>query len=115
MALKSSLRLISKRISQAVQRSAAKQGLTSADFILLGSYDPESEYISLTLGTDHAIDDRRWYADTLDEIRRAFPDFTSFTMHIGLVIRKVANLDDTYAYHGVSDNELDLAEMLQHS
>jgi hypothetical protein len=114
MALKSSLRLISKRISRAVQRAAAKQGLTSDDFALVGSYDPESEHINLTLGTVHAIDDGRWYADTLDEIRRTFPDFPSFTMHVGIVIRRVANLDDVYAYHGASDEELDLTEMLQH-
>jgi hypothetical protein len=107
--------LISKRISQAVQRSASAQGLKSDDYTLLGSYDPESEQISLTLGTDHPIDERRWYSDTLDEIRRAFPESPHFTMHIGLVIRKVASLDDVYLFSAGSEDELDLTGMLQHS
>src|SRR5437588_12083362 len=97
MALKPSISLISRRIALAVQKAAAAQSLASDDYTLIGSYDPETEQISLTLGTDHPIDERRLYADTLGEIRRAFPESPQFAMmHVGLVIRKVAKLDDAY-------------------
>ena len=115
MALKSSLKFISKRISQAVQNSAALQGLAPGDYALAGSYDQPTERISLTLGTDRSIDEGRWYADTLDEIRRLFPEFPYLTMHVGIVVRKVANLDEVYIDYADADDEMDLTEMLQHA
>jgi hypothetical protein len=82
---------------------------------MVGSFDPESERISLTLGTDRSIDETRWYSDTLQEIRRSFPESPYITMLVGIVIRKIANLDDIYHDPNGSENDLDLTDMLQHS
>jgi hypothetical protein len=112
MAIKTSLRLIAKRVSRAVQASSANQGLLPGDYALAGSYDENTDRISLTLGTDRTVDELRWYSDTIDEIRRAFPEFPQITMQIGLVIRKVRSLDDVYL-DSVGEDERDLTEMFE--
>jgi hypothetical protein len=114
MAIKSSLRFISKRISDAVREATSKNGLAPGDYALVGSFDEASDRISLTLGTDHPVDDRRLYADTLAEIRRIFPDRPQITNQIGLVIRKVRNLEEVYL-DNTAEDEIDITELLEHS
>jgi hypothetical protein len=113
MALKSALTFVTRRISKAVEGAAAKQGLARSDYALVGSLDERTDRISLTLGTDHPIDDHRLYADTFAEIRRMFPDQPHITMQIGLVIRKVRNLDAVYLDNAFAEDELDLTELLE--
>ena len=84
------------------------------DYVLVGSYDEDTERISLTLGTDRSVDDRQWYAEILQEIRRSFPDSPQITMHVGLVIRRVQSLDETYWDAGGTEDEVDLTELLAH-
>jgi hypothetical protein len=113
MAIKSSLSLIARRISQAVRASTAAQGLAPGDFALVGSFDERTDRISLTLGTDRQVDERRLYSDTFLQIRRLFPEFPQITMHVGLVIRSVQNLDEVYLDFNGAEDELDLTEMLE--
>jgi hypothetical protein len=115
MALKPSLRFVAKRIAEAVERSAQGQGLAQGDYALAGTYDEKSDRISLTLGTDRKIDDRRWYADTLQEIRRAFPEAPQITMQIGIVVQKVTNLDEVYLNSMAAEDEFDLTLLLERS
>ena len=115
MALKTSLRLVARRIAEAVRRYAAAQGLPPGDYALTGTYDGEADRISLTLGADRPIDERRWYAGILQEIRKSFPEAPHLTMHIGLVVRTVQNLDDVYLESSPGADEIDLTELLQGS
>src|SRR3954471_10910405 len=113
MAIKSSLRLIARRISEAVKEASARQGLAPGDYALAGTFDEKTDRIYLRLGTDRTIDQDRWYADTLQEIRKSFPDFNQITLHINLVVRKVQNLDEIYWDYGDGESELDMTEMLE--
>lgn len=112
MALKPALRIIGRRLYEAASRSAHDQGLSPEDFALVGSYKESTDRIYLTLGTDHPVDDRRWYADTLQQIRQSFPDYPHITMHLGLVIRKVQNLDELYWDVASTEDEIDLTNYL---
>ena len=113
MALKGKLRLIARRISEAARRSSSLQGLLPGDYALAGTIDEATDQISLTLGTDRTIDGHRWYADTLQEIRRVFPEAPQITMQIGLVIRHVENLEEVYWEAAGSESERDFTEMLE--
>jgi hypothetical protein len=112
MAIKTSLRIIARRISDAVRRAASNQGLLPGDYALAGTYDEKTDRISLRLGTDRPIDERRWYADTIMEIRRSFPENPQITIHIGLVIRGVQSLEEIYWDLTDSEDEQDLTELL---
>lgn len=113
MANKTSLRPIARRISKAVETVAQAEGLPSNDYALVGTYDEKTERISLTVGTDRPIDERRWYERILQEIRRQFPEAPEITMYIGLVIRRVTNLDEVYWDSYVGENEIDMTELLE--
>jgi hypothetical protein len=113
MALKTSLRPIARRISEAVESYATSQGLSRGDYALVGSFDEKTGRISLTLGTGRQVDERRWYADILQAIRRSFPGDPQVTMHIGLVIQRVQDLDEIYANALAGDDEVDLTELLE--
>lgn len=113
MVIKRALRLIARRIATAVTRAAAAQGLDPGEYALVGSFDEQTDRISLTLGTDRPIDPSRLYADIIAEIRRQFPDFPQITYHIGLVIRRVGNLDEVYIEGAGAEDELDLTLMLE--
>lgn len=115
MAIKKSLRVIARRLSESVRKAALKQGIPRDQFALAGTYDEKTDRISLRLGTDHPVDERRWYADALQEIRRAFPEDPQITYHIGLVIRKVQSLEETYWDATDSEDEHDLTELLNRS
>src|SRR5438128_555586 len=115
MAVTTSLRLISKRISEAVRRSTAAHGILPGDYALVGTFNERTDRISLTLATDRSIDDSHLYADTIQEIRRSFPESPQLTMYIGLVIRKVQNLDEVYFNSGDAEDKVDLTGMLERS
>lgn len=115
MALKSSLRLVVQRISEAVKRYASAQGWRKDDYALVGTFAEKSDRISLTLGTARQVDERQWYAGILQEIRKSFPEYPQITMHIGLVVRNVANLDEVYLDALVGEDEIDITEQLDRS
>ncbi|QEH33376.1 hypothetical protein OJF2_18770 [Aquisphaera giovannonii] len=112
MAIKTSLSLIARRISDSVRRAAARQGLAEGDYALAGIYYDDSDRISLRVGTDRQIDDRRWFADAMNEIRQAFPEDPTITYFIGLVVRKVKNLDEVYWDTSDSEDAQDMTELL---
>jgi hypothetical protein len=113
MALKTSLRLIAKRIANAVKSYASNEGLPREGYALIGTFNEKTDQISLTFGTDRDIDERRWYAGILQEIRRSFPEYPQMTMFIGLVIRKVRNLDEIYMNTFAGEDEIDLTELFE--
>lgn len=56
MVIKSSLRRITHKISEAVKKAASEAGLIPGDYALVGSFDAQTDRIDLTLGTDRSID-----------------------------------------------------------
>jgi hypothetical protein len=115
MAIKTSLRIIARRLSEAVQKAALKQGIPPDDFALAGTYDEATDRIRLRLGTNHPVDERRLYADAFDEIRRALPEIPHITLHVSLVIHKVTSLEEIYWDSTDSEDEHDLTELLNRS
>jgi hypothetical protein len=117
VAITSSLRIIAKRIAQAVRLATLNLGITSDHYLLIGSYDEESGRISLTAGVDCPVDKSLLFAAIIRELRQEFSDSPGFVMQIGLVIRKVSKLDDVYYQDSLGslngDEELDLTDMLQ--
>ena len=113
MAIKTSLRPIVSRISEALRRSTTSQGMLPGDYAIIGSFDENTDRISLLLGTDQSIDSGQLYADSLQEIRRSFPEDPQFTMHVGLVIRKVQNVEEIYYDSIAGDDEIDLTELFE--
>ena len=112
MAVSPSLRYTARQIARAARKAALDQGLSPDDYVLVGSFDGDSGRISLTFGTAHSVDDRRLYADTFAELRQLSPDYPQMTMHLGLVIRKVNNLEDAYLEIG-AEGDLDITDMLE--
>ena len=113
MAFKSSLRSVAQRISRAVRNSTSSQGLAPADYALAGSSDERTERISLTIGVDRQVDELRLYADTLREIRESFPESPQFTYHIGIVIRRVDDLDEIQFEPTAAEDEVDFTDLLE--
>jgi hypothetical protein len=113
MALKTALRPLVRKIAKAIEKYASDQGLARSDYALVGSWDEKTERISLVLGTDRRIDERRWYAGILQALRESFADNPWITMHIGLVVENVNNLDDVYIQLAGAEDEVDLTELLE--
>ena len=118
MAIKTSLRIIARRLSEAVRQAAMKQGIPPDDYALAGTYDGGTDRIYLRLGTNQSVDERRLYADALEEIRLALPEVPHITYYISLVIHQVESLEEIYwdATEPDAEHDLtDLTEMLNRS
>lgn len=105
--------MVARKISQAVENAASAQGLAHGDYALVGFYDENTERISLTFGTDRPVDELRLYSEVFGEIRRLFPGAAQITMRIGLVIRKVRNLDEIYSEEAGAEDEVDITDLLE--
>ncbi|MFO0950858.1 MAG: hypothetical protein U0835_06820 [Isosphaeraceae bacterium] len=117
MAIKTSLTFVARAVSRAVAAAASAQNLTTDDFILSGSFDEDSEHISLLLYLTggRGVDEKRLYVDTFTAIRRAFPRDPQISMYVGLVIRKVSSRDEYDLYQpsiGAAD-ETDITYLLE--
>lgn len=115
MAIKTSLRIIARRLSEAVQKAAMRQGIPPDGIALAGTYDEAMDRIRLRLGTNHPVDERRLYADAFDEIRRALPEIPHITLYVSLVIHKVKSLEEIYWDATDSEEEYDFTELLNKS
>ncbi len=113
MAIKTSLTIIARRLSEAVRKAAMKHGMLPNDYALAGMYDEATDRIHLRLGTDRSIDERRLYADTFDEIRRSLPEVPHITYYVSLVIHKVQSLDEIYWDATGSEDEHDLTDLTE--
>jgi len=113
MAIKTSLRIIARRLSEAVRKAALKQGIPPDQFALAGTYNEATDRIRLKLGTNHPVDERRLYADAFDEIRRALPEIPHITLHVSLVIQKVTSLEEIYWDATSSEDEHDLTDLTE--
>lgn len=113
MALKSSLTLITRRISAAVKKAATHLGLERDQYALAGSFDENSERIYLTLGVNQGVDERQLYTDVMDEIQKSLPELPQVSSHVGLVIRRVQKTDDIYLSSATAEGEEDLSEKFE--
>lgn len=123
MALKSSLRFVSRKIAEAVELAARNQGVKKDEYFLLGSYSEESDHVYLLLKVAkpiHAaqpIDELRLYKETFEELRRLFPDDPSITMQIGMVIRQVPSVKEyhegNYGDSAGPDDDFDITDLLE--
>jgi hypothetical protein len=111
MAIKTSLRPIARRISDAVRDYAASNGWVPGDYALTGAFNERNDRISLVLATDRKIDEHQWYIGLLGAIRAAFPEYPQMVMHIGLVVKNVSSLDEAYAWPYLDEEEADLTEL----
>ena len=115
MASKTSLRPAIRKIGEAVYTYATSQGFAKNDYALAGTFDPNSDRISLFLGTDRQIDEREWYGGILQEIRKSLSDYPWMIRNIGLVVENVNNLDEVYLHFASAEDESDLTELLERS
>src|SRR5208337_2896212 len=115
MASKTSLRPAIQKIAEAVYNYATTQGFAKNDYALAGTFDPNSDRVSLFFGTDRQIDEREWYAGILQEIRKSFSDYLWMIRNIGLVVEHVNNLDEVYLHFASAEDERDLNELLERS
>jgi hypothetical protein len=113
MALKASLRFLSRKIAEAVAAAAKNQGLDRGDYFLFGSYSEESDHVYLLLKVVKPVDELRLYKETFDEIRRLFPDDSWITMQIAMVIRQVPSAIDIDRDSGGADEDLDITYLLE--
>ena len=100
-------------LSEAVRKAALKQGIPPDDFALAGTYDEATDRIRLRLGTNRSVDERRLYADALEEIRRAMPEIPHITYYVSLVIHKVESLEEIYWDATSSEDEHDLTDLTE--
>jgi transposase-like protein len=112
MALKTSLSLLSERISKAVHAAVRKHGLTRSDYRLFGTFESESDHISLALKTTRQIDELELYSDVFSEIRRLFPDDPSLPMHVGLVIRSAVSSGEMNSFALWVESQEDITHLL---
>lgn len=112
MALDTSLRFVSRKIGQAVEIAAKNQNLSREDYFLFGTYDEDSDHISLDLKVGQRVNDHQLFSDIFQEIRRLLPDFVSITLKVGLVIRRIERLDDVDR-DSLSAGERDITDLLE--
>jgi hypothetical protein len=113
MAIKTSLRPITRKISEAVRSYAQKQGLRPDEYALVGTFDERTDRIFLTFATTKAIDRLAWFSGLREEIRRAFPSFPEILMFISLVIETVSSLDEAYCRGSFGEDDIDLTDLLE--
>jgi hypothetical protein len=112
MALKTSLRFLARKISEAVASAASNQGLSMDDYDLAGNYSEESEHVYLKFRTTKSIDDLKLYTDVFQEIRRLIPDTPSVTSFIGLVIRDKLTDADAESFGVLPEGDEDITDLL---
>lgn len=117
MAVKAPMRPVLGRISREIVDYTRAQGLDRSEFALVGAWDERTDRISLVLGTTRPVDGSRWYADILARLRKSFEDVGQpwATWNIGLVIRRVRDLDRVYLEFRTSDEEEDVTGLLESS
>jgi hypothetical protein len=113
MAVKASIREISRRIGSAVRDFATSQGLDPRDYALVGAFDENTDRISLFFSTNQEIDGRQYYAGILNAIRDAFPEFPQITMQVGLVLSGSQAPEELHARFYVNEHEVDMTEWLE--
>ncbi|MGE3820956.1 MAG: hypothetical protein AB7I30_16200 [Isosphaeraceae bacterium] len=114
MALKTSLRSLAKRIALAVQAAVRRESeALTKKYRLFGTYEAESDHISLVLQILGDVDDLRLYTAVFEELRRAFPHDPFIPNSVGLVIRHVSNEDEMGAFAYWPEAEEDISHLLQ--
>jgi hypothetical protein len=115
MALKTSLRPIVRKITEAIAGFAASQGLSKDDYALVGTWDEKTDRISLVFGADRLIDEQQWYSGIFEAIRQAFATEPWRMRDIGLVVENVQILDDVYRQFSVDDDRYDVTDLIERS
>jgi hypothetical protein len=113
MAIKSSLRLIARRIAEAVKAAAAEEGILPGDYLLRGSIEDNTDRVNLTFATDRKISERAIYSSIRKHLREAFTDYPQIVSQIGVVIRGEHSLDDVNWEAVPSEDETDITSLLE--
>jgi hypothetical protein len=113
MAVSNSVSWIAANLARAVVAYAESHGLSPGEFALAGALDTTTDRISLAFGTDRPIDQKAFFSGLMTAIRDAFPASPGLLMHLGLVIRRVSNLDQFYSTFRVADNEVDITDLFE--
>lgn len=115
MAVKAPMRPTLGRISRVIADYARAQGLDRSEFALVGSCNDRTDRISLVLGTTRPLDELRWYSEILENLRRDFEEIGRpwVAWNIGLVFRRVDDLERVYLDFLIGDDDEDVTGLLE--
>lgn len=115
MAVKAPMRPTLGRIARVIADYARVQGLDRSEFALVGSLNERTDRISLILGTTRSLDELRWYSGILENLRQDFGEIGRpwVTWNIGLVFRRVDDLERLYLNFVIGDDEEDVTGLLE--
>jgi|GEM_PF-1464403 len=115
MAVKAPMRPTLRRVSRVIADYARAHGLDRSEFALVGSCNERTDRISLILGTTRSIDEPRWYSEILENLRKDFEEIGRpwVTWNIGLVFRRVDDLERIYLNFLIGDDEEDVTGLLE--
>jgi len=115
MAVKAPMRPTLRRVSRVIADYARAQGLDRSELALVGSWNERTDRISLVLGTTRSLDELRWYSEILAGLRKSFEEIGRpwATWNIGLVFRRVDDLERVYLDFLIGDEDEDVTGLLE--
>jgi hypothetical protein len=111
MALKTPMRLITRRIARAIRSFASAEGWSEHEVAIAGTFDEPTERFYLVVGSNRTIDESLWFKGIIHALRIEFADMPWIRSQINLVVRNVPAIDQIYSQMIVGDGESDVTEM----
>ena len=111
MAVKISMKLVARKIGEAVRAFGAGEGLNPDEFAIAGTFDERTERFYLVVGSSRPIDKYKWHPGILNAIRKEFAGDPTITSRIVLVIRNVSRIDQVYHEMIIGDDEVDVTDL----
>lgn len=110
MAVKTPLRIVTRKIGDAIGTFATGEGMARDDFAIGGEFDEPTERFYLIVGSSLPIDERRWHSGIMKAIREEFADSPGITSSLVLVVRNVTRIEDIYQDMGIGDGGIDVTQ-----
>jgi hypothetical protein len=111
MALKTPMRLITRRIAKAIRGFTLAEGWAENEVSIAGTFDEPTERFYLVVGSNRLIDESRWFSGIINALRLEFADMPWIRSQINLVIRNVSEIDQVYSEMIVGEGESDVTDM----
>jgi hypothetical protein len=111
MAVQTSLRVVARRIGEAIRSFGAEEGWATEEIAIAGTFDEPTERIYLLVGSHRHLDERRWHAGIRNAIRKEFADMPWITSRLVLVVKNVAQLDQISDEVIVGEGEVDITDL----
>ncbi len=112
MAVKTSVKQLSKALSTAVQDLANSQGWARNEYAVIAMYHLEHETTFLIVGSTQPVNRVECTQILVDNLAIAFGSRSAAIMYVVPVVRHFEHLDQIYKHLNLGDQEIDISDML---